>query len=55
MPGAVRRGVQVREIRDRARVTAIRGKSSYQGPRLAAHMDTGRTMPGLIKLGEVTW
>jgi hypothetical protein len=55
MPGAVRRGVQVREIRDRARVTAIRGKSSYQRPRLAAHMDTGQTMPGLIKLGEVTW
>jgi hypothetical protein len=37
------------------RVTAIRRKSSYQGPPLAAHMDTGRTMPCVIKLDEVTW
>jgi hypothetical protein len=34
-------------------VTAIRRKS-YQGPPLAAHMDTGRMTPCLIKLGEVT-
>jgi hypothetical protein len=30
-------------------------KSSYQGPPLAAHMDTGRKMPSVIKVGEVTW
>ena len=33
----------------------IRRKSSYQGPPLAAPMDTGRKMPRVIKLGEVTW
>jgi hypothetical protein len=40
---------------DPAQVTVIRVKSSYQGPPLAAHMDTGRKMPSVIKVGEVTW